>query len=135
MAANKTVPTQASVQEFLDQVDDVGRQQDSVKLIKLFAKATGKKATMWGPAIIGFGLHHYKYESGREGDQPVVSFSPRKAGISIYGISEALSKLGLEAGDLGKASTSGGCVRVKNLEGIDLPLLAKVAKEAAAILK
>jgi hypothetical protein len=33
---------------------------------------------MWGSAIIGFGSYHYKYESGREGDAPLVGFSPRK---------------------------------------------------------
>ena len=38
---------------------------------------------MWGPSIIGFGSYHYKYASGREGDAPLVAFSPRKAKISL----------------------------------------------------
>ncbi len=31
---------------------------------------TGEKPAMWGSAIVGFGAHRYKYESGREGDMP-----------------------------------------------------------------
>ena len=135
MSENKTIPTKASVQEFFDQIEDESRKSDSITLSKLMTKATGKKPVMWGPAIIGFGSYHYKYESGREGDQPVVSFSPRKANISIYGISGALKELGLVAEDLGKATTTGGCVRIKKLGDIDLTLLAKVFKEAVAILK
>lgn len=39
---------------------------------------------MWGTSIIGFGSHHYKYDSGREGDSPNVSFSPRASSIALY---------------------------------------------------
>ena len=39
---------------------------------------------MWGPSIIGFGSYHYVYDSGREGDSPLVGFSPRKAAIVLY---------------------------------------------------
>ena len=45
---------------------------------------SGYPAKMWGPAIIGFGSYHYKYDSGREGDMPLVAFSPRKASITLY---------------------------------------------------
>ena len=38
-------------------------------------------ALPWMNAIIGFGTHHYVYASGREGDMPLVGFSPRKAAI------------------------------------------------------
>ena len=39
---------------------------------------------MWGPAIVGFGSYHYRYESGREGDMALVAFSPRKAATVLY---------------------------------------------------
>jgi DNA-binding NarL/FixJ family response regulator len=51
-------------------------------------------------AIVGFGSYHYKYESGREGDAPLVGFSPRKDAIALYLSSqfkdreELLSKFG-----------------------------------------
>ena len=135
MAANKTVPTEVSVKEFLDSIEDEKRQEEAVALSKLFAKATQLKPTMWGSSIIGFGSHHYKYESGREGDQPVVSFSPRKAGLSIYGISKAIAELGFIPSQLGPVNTSGGCIQIKKLENIDLVLLAKVAQKATALNK
>jgi hypothetical protein len=133
MATNKTVPTELSVRNFIDSIEDQTRRSESLELSKLLAKATGKKPKMWGSAIIGFGSHHYHYESGREGDQPIVSFSPRKAGLSIYGISGALKELKLSPDKLGKVTTSGGCVQVKKLENIDLRLLEKLAIKAFAI--
>lgn len=39
---------------------------------------------MWGPAIVGFGSYHYKYASGREGDMPLIGFSPRKPNLTLY---------------------------------------------------
>jgi len=48
-------------------------------LVTLMQSATGEKAKLWGPSIVGFGSDHYKYDSGREDDMPLVGFSPRKA--------------------------------------------------------
>ncbi len=132
MATNKTLPTKVSVKDFLDEIDDEARQSDAKTLVKFLSKSTGLKATMWGTAIVGFGTHHYRYASGREGDEPIVSFSPRKAGISIYGISQSLQELGLTLSDLGKATTEGGCIRIKRLEDINLTVLGKIIKKAVA---
>ena len=90
MAANKTVPTKQSVNSFIESIEDASRQTDAKNLTKFLTKVTGNKAVLWGTAIIGFGSHHYVYDSGHEGDQPIVSFSPRKSGISIYGIGQSL---------------------------------------------
>lgn len=130
MVTNKTLPTKVSVKDFLDEIDDEARQSDAKTLVKFLSKSTGLKATMWGSAIVGFGSHHYRYASGREGDEPIVSFSPRKAGISMYGISQSLQELGLTLSDLGKATTEGGCIRIKKLDDIDLTVLGKIAKRA-----
>ena len=37
---------------------------------------------MWGSSIVGFGEHHYRYASGREGDWFEVGFSPRARSVS-----------------------------------------------------
>jgi hypothetical protein len=68
MAANKTKPTDTSVMAFVAALPEQTRRTDAKALIKLMSKASGEKATMWGPAIIGFGTYHHKYDSGREGD-------------------------------------------------------------------
>jgi len=104
MAENKTKPTRLSVAAFIDALTDPARRTDAKALLKLMQSAAGEKPKMWGPSIIGFGSYHYKYESGREGDMPVIAFSPRKAATVLYGMtgfSEAaalLAKLGKRQG-------------------------------------
>jgi hypothetical protein len=70
----KTKETEASVDEFINQVEDPVKREDCKKVITLMEKATGKKPKMWGPAIIGFDQYHYKYESGHEGDMCRIGF-------------------------------------------------------------
>src|SRR5215831_12731280 len=86
MAENKTKTTKASVSTFIAALEDEAKRSDAKKLVKLMQSATGQKAKMWGASIIGFGSYHYKYETGREGDMPVVGFSPRKAATVLYGL-------------------------------------------------
>ena len=50
----------------------------------MMSKISGHEPKMWGPSIIGFGNYHYKFDSGHEGDAPLIGFSPRKAAISLY---------------------------------------------------
>src|SRR5256885_3866187 len=92
MAENKTKPTKVSVAAFIDALTDQSRRADAKALVKLMQKAAGEKPKMWGPSIIGFGSYHYTYDTGREGDMPVVAFSPRKTATALYGLggSEAL---------------------------------------------
>src|SRR5687767_12372116 len=89
MAENKTQVTGASADEFLAGVEHPVRRQDALRLRELMADLTGEEPAMWGPSIVGFGRYHYKYDSGREGDAAAVGFSPRKASLSLYGLSAA----------------------------------------------
>src|SRR5262247_424961 len=89
MPENKTKPSKVSVAAFIDALTDETRRADAKALIKLMQSATGEKPKMWGPSIIGFGSYHYTYESGREGDMPVVGFSPRKVATVLYGLIES----------------------------------------------
>ena len=77
MADNKTKPTKLSVAAFIDALTDQTSRADAKALVKLMQSATGEKPKMWGPSIIGFGSYHYTYESGREGDAPLIGFSLR----------------------------------------------------------
>ena len=85
MAENKTKPTEVSVAAFIEAITDETKRADAKALVTLMQKASGEKPKMWGPSIIGFGSIHYKYDSGREGDMPVIAFSPRKAASVLYG--------------------------------------------------
>jgi Domain of unknown function (DU1801) len=134
MAENKTKPTKASVTTFIDALTDQTRRADAKALVKMMRAATGEKPQMWGPSIIGFGNCHYKYESGREGDMPLVGFSPRKAANVLYGVigsSEAKALLD----KLGKHSTGKGCLYIKKLADVDQSVLEKmIVKSLAALL-
>ena len=90
---------------------------------------------MWGSSIIGFGLHHYQYPSGREGNQLVVGFSPRKAAISIYGLGHAFSESTRLPAKLGPYTMGKGCVYLKRLDNIDLKVLEELVKKAVALNK
>src|ERR1700734_3223970 len=99
MAVNKTKATEAREAAFVDTLEP-DRRLDAKAVIRMMKNPTGEKPKMWGPSIIGFGIQHYKYESGREGDTVLVGFSPRKAALVLYGLmgsakaGSLLSKLG-----------------------------------------
>src|SRR5438270_7325229 len=128
MADNKTKPTKLSVSAFIDAITDQSRRADAKALVKLMQKASGEKPTMWGTSIIGFGSHHYVYDSGREGDMPVVAFSPRKAATVLYGLSAAEALLP----KLGKHTRGKGCVYIKKLADVDQKILETMAAKAVA---
>jgi len=122
MADNKTKPTKFSVASFIDALTDLVRRSDAKALIKVMKNAAGEKPRMWGPSIIGFGSCHYKYESGREGDMPVIASSPRKAATVLYGVTGFGEAKALLA-KLGKHSTGKGCLYIKNLADVDQHIL------------
>jgi len=132
MAENKTKPTAVSVTAYIEAIADESKRADAKALVRLMQKASGEKPKMWGAAIIGFGSYHYKYESGREGDMPVIAFSPRKAAGVLYGA------IGFDGADkllakLGKHTTGKGCLYIKKLSDVDLKVLeAMLAKALAA---
>jgi hypothetical protein len=131
MAENKTKPTQLSVAACIDKVTDQARRTDAKALVKLMQNATGEKPKMWGPSIIGFGSHHYTYESGREGDAPLAGFSPRKAATVLYGVT-GFDESGELLAKLGKHSTGKGCLYIKKLGDVDPKVLEKLVVKAVA---
>ena len=76
MSEPKTKPTEESVDDFLQGVDDA-RREDCQTLVRIMKQATGAEPKMWGSGMVGFGEYHYKYASGREGTWFVAGFSPR----------------------------------------------------------
>ena len=134
MAKNKTTETEASVHDFIEAlVDNDRKKADSYRLIELMSEWSGFEPKMWGPTIIGFGSYHYKYESGHEGDMPMIAFSPRKAAFSLYVFSSTdESKKLLE--DLGKFKMSKACIYMKRLSDINISTLEKLCMASIAYL-
>jgi hypothetical protein len=133
MAQNKTVPTKSSVEEFVESIPDTARRTDAQALVRLMNDVAGLEPAMWGPAIIGFGSYHYRYESGREGEMPLIGFSPRKAATVLYNATEGSDARALMT-RLGKYTTGKGCLYIKKLSDVDPDVLkAMLAKSLAAV--
>jgi hypothetical protein len=132
MAQNKTVPNKSTVAGFVAAIPDAARRADAEVLVRLMKDVTGEDPKMWGPAIIGFGSYHYRYESGREGDMPLIGFSPRKAASVLYNATQGSDAQALLA-RLGKYTTGKGCLYIKKLADVDRDALkAMMAASLAA---
>lgn len=125
MPENKTQQTEASVTKFLDSIPNETKCKDSYTLVELMQKASGEPPKMWGPAIVGFGKYHYKYASGREGDSPLIGFSPRKQNLTLYLLDSWEGQDDLLA-DLGKYSTSKYCLYINKLSDVNMAALKKL---------
>ena len=136
MAELKTQVTRASVEKFLEGIKDERKRQDCYELLKIMKKATKAEPKMWGTSIIGFGDHHYIYESGREGDWFLTGFAPRAQNLTLYMMGgfdrEALKKLG-------RYKTGKGCLYINKLADVDIKalneLIAKSLKNSKADAK
>ncbi len=134
MAANKTRPTKVRVSDFLNAVKDPQRRSDAKKVAAMMRRVTGKQATMWGPAIVGYGKYHYKYDSGREGDFMMVGFSPRKQNLALYIIPGFGAFPGLMK-NLGKYKTGKSCLYINKLDDVDEKVLEKLVSESFKLMK
>ncbi|WP_087972770.1 DUF1801 domain-containing protein [Oceanobacillus rekensis] len=129
----KTKENDNSVIEFIENVDSPKKREDAYRLLDIFTETTGFKAKMWGPSIIGFGSYHYKYESGHEGDAPLVGFSPRKAKHSLYFATGDDRRADLLK-DFGKHTTGKACVYINNVADIDIDVLKALINRSVEFL-
>ncbi|MGB3180620.1 MAG: DUF1801 domain-containing protein [Cyclobacteriaceae bacterium] len=134
MAKNKTTETEADVADFINSyVDNDRKKADSFRLMELMQAWSGCEPRMWGPTIIGFGSYHYKYDSGHEGDAPLIGFSPRKAAFSLY-VYTATDEHKHLLDELGKHKMGKACIYVKKLDDINPEVLEKMCKATITYL-
>ena len=125
MSENKTKASDASVDAYLEAIEDPARRTDCQALVRLMQSITRERPRMWGSSIVGFGSYHYRYESGREGDACATGFSSRKTDISVYltadfpGQEALLSRLGKHK--MGKA-----CLSIRRLSDVDIGVLEQL---------
>jgi hypothetical protein len=123
---SKTIPTGGDVHEFIAVVPDEQRRRDAQLLAELFVQVTGEPPVLWGTAIVGFGSRHYRYDSGREGDVPAVSFSPRKAQTVLY-LTGALAEYEDLLSRLGPYKRGKGCLYLKQVDQVETAALQQIA--------
>ena len=130
----KTKENDNSVIEFIEAVDSPKKRDDAYRLLDIFTETTGYPAKMWGPSIIGFGSYHYKYESGHEGDAPLVGFSPRKAKISLYFATGDTERETLLQ-EFGKHTSGKACVYINKVADIDVDVLKALINQSVKFLQ
>ncbi|MET0781893.1 MAG: DUF1801 domain-containing protein [Microbacterium sp.] len=127
MAEQKTVPTDASVDDFLHAATPARRREDGLRLAEIFHEVTGAEPALWGPSIVGYGTYHYVSPANprTRGDWMKTGFSPRKAQLSLYGLKDLPDGAALLP-SLGTYTEGAGCVYVKKLDDIDLEVLRRL---------
>jgi len=128
MAKLKTRQNDASVADFLNNIEDEKKRQDSYRIVEIIKDVTKEQPKMWGNSIIGFGQYHYKYKSGREGDWMKTGFSPRKQNLTVYAMCD-VKKFAELLNRLGKHKTGKGCLYIKKLADVDQDVLRELISE------
>ncbi|MEE4330031.1 MAG: DUF1801 domain-containing protein [Wenzhouxiangella sp.] len=123
--SNKTVPTDASVEGYLDAIEDPVRRRDCDTLVEIMRRVTGKDPVMWGSSMVGFDSYHYVYESGREGDSLAAGFSSRAREISVY-LMASFDGDEVLFDQLGRHRRGKSCLYIRRLEDIDLAILEQL---------
>ena len=119
--------------QFLNSIEKEAKRKDCKALVKIMEQESGYKPALHGK-IIGFGLYHYKYDSGREGDAIVTGFSPRSQNITIY-IMPGFSEYQSELNTLGKHKSSKSCLYINKLDDIDEAVLRKLINHSVQVMK
>ncbi|MFX1281209.1 MAG: DUF1801 domain-containing protein [Promethearchaeota archaeon] len=134
MTELKTRPNDKDVVEFLNQVKNTRRREDSFEVLKLMKEVTQEEPVMWGDSIVGFGTYHYKYASGREADWLQIGFSPRKQSLTIY-IMDGFDKYLELLNKLGKHKTGKSCLYINKLDDVSMPVLKEIMIESVKYIK
>ena len=120
-----------TVTGYLAMVKSEKRRRDAKAVMKIMREVTGKRAVLWGSSIIGYDTYHYKYESGREGDMPMVGLSPRAQNLVVY-IMPGFSNYDGLMSKLGKHKTGKSCLYINKLEDVDQAVLRKLIAQSYA---
>ena len=127
----KTQPHDGDVDAFLATVDDPRRRTDAEAVLAMMREVTGVEPVLWGTSIIGFGTQRYTTADGREHDYFAVGLSPRKAAMTLYGLTYYESNQDL-LDRLGPHRTGKGCLYVTRLERVDAAVLRALVERGWA---
>ena len=131
MQKNKTTENQNSVDAYISGIKEEPRRKDFSTLVRFISKHTGLPPKIWGTAIVGFGSYHYVYESGREGDAPLLGISSRANAMVLYLCAHFENREELLA-QFGKHKTGKGCIYVQQLKDIHMDILAQMVERSIA---
>ena len=125
MAENKTKPTDASIEGYLDSRANERQRADCMTLMAMFERLTGETPRMWGPSIVGYGAYRYTYDSGRAGEAPLAGFAIRGRELVVYLSCDDEAQAGLFS-RLGKHRMTTSCLYFKQLADLDIAVLERL---------
>ena len=128
------IQNNSTVSDYLASLNDEQTVKDSQTLIEMMRRISGHEPRLWNVGTIGFDTYHYKYDSGREGDACPISFYPRKGKITIY-IMDGTARHSELLAKLGKHTTTGYCLYVKQLSDIDVSILEQIIQRSYDYIK
>jgi hypothetical protein len=123
LADNKIKPTADSVVDFINNITNDQKRNDSLLLLEMMKKASKEEPVLWSNSFIGFGIKRHKSPStGRESDWMRIGFAPRKANLSLY-FGNYVNAHAAALQKLGKYKMGMGCLYINKLADIDLKVL------------
>lgn len=125
----KTKPTDVSADDVIGSVADERRRTDAQEALALMREVTGVEPVVWGQSMIGFGTQPYTTADGKEREWFRVGLAPRKAALTLYGLTFYGSNEDLLE-RLGKHTIGKGCVYVKRMSDIDQAVLRELVERA-----
>lgn len=129
MSERKTQPTDASVEEVIDRAADERRRDDAREVLDLMREVTGAEPVVWGSSMIGFGRQPYTTADGKAPEWFAVGLAPRKAALTLYGLTYYGSNDDLLE-RLGPHTTGKGCVYVTKVDALDREVLTEMIDRA-----
>jgi hypothetical protein len=116
MAESKTVPTAASVDDFLASRATPAQLADCRRLMAILKRVTRQPPRMWG---------------GRTGDMCLAGFSVRGKELVVYLVAESPAQPDLLS-RLGKHRSGKSCLYLKSLDGVDAKVLEQLVASSVA---
>lgn len=125
--------TPTTVKSYLTTLDEQ-TLQDTQVLMKMMQRISGSEPKLWNVGTIGYGSYHFKYDSGREGDNFIIGMYPRKNKITVY-VMDGTARYPELLAKLGKHSITGYCIYIKQLSDVELLVLEKILQQSYDYIK
>ena len=130
----KTLPTDASVADFVAAIADERRRDEAARIVPILERASGETPRIWGVSMVGFGEYHYKHPGGQQGFWFLTGFAPRKAAMTIY-VMPGFDEWPDLMQRLGRYTTSQSCLYLKRLTDVDESVLEELVRRSVDVMR
>jgi len=123
-----------TVEQYISSLEDESLKNDARTISEIMQRISGEEPILYGIGTIGFGIYKYEYTSGRKGEAHTLGFYPRKGKITVY-LMDGTKRYTELLAKLGKHTTTGYCVYIKQLSDIELPILDQILQKSYENIK